>query len=64
MIHYMWPELGEQVKHKTIEGKVVSRSMGEMSFRVHDNFGEYFEISWKTSFLRKFATKVEFLSTF
>lgn len=42
--HYHWPDLGERIKHKTIEGIVTSRRMREMSFTVRDNFGQYFDI--------------------
>lgn len=57
MTHFSWPKLGEKIKHKTIEGTVVSLSQEDRSFRVHDNFGEYFQIKLEDLILEEIRNK-------
>lgn len=56
-MHYRWPDLGEHIEHKTIRGTVVSRSMGEQSFTVRDDFGGYFEIKLEDFILEEIRHK-------
>lgn len=57
MMHYRWPDLGESIKHKTIQGIVISRSMGEQKFTVLDDFGGYFEIKLEDFILEEIRQK-------
>jgi hypothetical protein len=44
MTHYQWPELGEQISHLHLSGKVVSRHEEELFFTIHADGGDYYNI--------------------